>query len=247
MIELSKTGKQERELFRFSAMAGLLSGALLLIAMVFVATMVPPEPTELAQWAQRFPDVQMKRIIENGIYLVGLLMAIPLMLGMLVSLRSSSLTYALTGATFIILGISAMAISSTPHVAHAPLSKLYHAAEATAQTKVSISLMWQATWGVFNAMLYVGFLIVSVGLITIGLASFKSPLYGKGFSWIVVALGTAGLVSAVLQIMDPASAVGGITYLCFIAAVLVFGWKLFTISRADQKHIDLAGLDQAGN
>jgi len=245
MNELLKSTEQDREVFRHSGIAGLLAGALLLIAMAFVAAMLPPDPEELTQWVNRFPDLKTTRIIENGTYLAGLILAIPLFLGIFWSLRKTSLAFALTGTALTILGISAMTISSTPHVAHSPLSTLYHTAESTAASQATLGLMWQATWGVFNAMLYVGFLIVSTGLIALGIATFKSPFYGKGISWLVVALGTAGLIAAVLQIIDPVSPIGGVSYIACIAAVLLLGWKLFTLSRIDKAKVGQSGTDQA--
>ncbi|MCG3210700.1 MAG: hypothetical protein FOGNACKC_04331 [Anaerolineae bacterium] len=157
--------EQEKKVLHWGGLAGILGGSLFILVMVFVGVFVPPDPDNLAAWVTRFPDIRAARVVENGIYLMALILEVPLFLALYVALRKTSLAPALFGSIIGILGLAAMIVSTTPHVAHAPLSDLYHAPGATPADQATIALLWQATWGVFNAMLYIGFFVVPIGLI----------------------------------------------------------------------------------
>jgi hypothetical protein len=47
-----------------------------------------------------------------------------------------------------------------------------------------------------------------------------------------VALGAVGLVAAVLQMVDPSSMIGALSYLAYLIFCLVLGWKVYSVSRA---------------
>jgi hypothetical protein len=227
----SQMSKQERSVLRWGGLAGILGSIIFIIAMVFANVFVGPDPKNLAEWVSRFPDIQFARVIENGVYLVALLLEIPLFLAVFWALRKTSLAPALFGSVLGIAGLVSMIVSATPHVAHAPLSELYHASGASPETQATIAIVWQATWGVFDAPLYVGFFVVMIGLILLGAAMFGSPAFGKGLSWMSVLLGAVGFVGAVLQMIDPASFVGVLSYCSFIIFFFVMGRKIHSLSK----------------
>jgi len=148
------------------------------------------------------------------------------------ALRKTSLAPALFGSVLGLVGLVVMAVSTTPHVAHAPLSDLYHAPGATPADQATLALLWQATQGIFDAMLYVGFVVVPIGLITLGVAMLGAPAFGKGFGGLSVVLGVVGLVAAVLQLVDPSSMIGAGSYFACLIFYLVMGWKVYSLSRA---------------
>jgi len=123
-----------------------------------------------------------------------------------------------------------MAISATPHVAHSTISELYHTG-TTPETQEVLGLLWDATWGIFDAPLYVGFLVGMIGFALLGLAMLQTPAFGKVFGWISLVLGLAGFVAAVLQLMDPASLVGAISFFVYIILYFVLGSKVFRLSK----------------
>ncbi len=225
--------EQEKSVLRWGGLAGMMGGILFILAMVQVAVFVPPDPTDLAEWVIRFPDVKAARVVENIIYLTALILEIPLFLALFWGLRKTSLAPALFGSVLGILGLAAMAISATPHVAHAPLADLYHAPGVTPADQAALALMWQATWGIFDAMLYVGFFVVPIGLIFLGLGMLRTPAFGKGFGGVSLALGLVGLVTAVLQMSDPASMIGAGSYFAIIIFCLVLGGKVYSVSRKE--------------
>ena len=163
--------------------------------------------------------------------LVASIFEIPLFLALYWSLRRTSLAPALFGSVLSILGLTVMMAGATPHVAHTPLSDLYHASGATPADQATLALMWQATWGVFWAQLYIGFFVVPIGIILLGAAMFVAPTFGMGFGVVSMGLGVAGLVAAMLQMVDPASMIGAATYFACVIFYLILGWKVYSLSR----------------
>jgi hypothetical protein len=226
--------EQEISVLRWGGLAGMLGGILFILTwVVIIAGPVGMEdPADLAEWVKRFPDIKAARALENVIYLVALLLEVIFFLALFRALRRTSLAPALFGSVLGILGLVVFAAGTLPHVAHAPLSDLYHAPGATPEDQATLALLWQATWGIFDAMLYVGFFIVPVGLILLGVAMRGAPAFGKGFGGVSVVLGAVGFVAAVLQIVDPSSMIGAGSYFAILIFYLVLGWKVYSLSRA---------------
>ena len=233
MDDLQKM-EQEKSVLRWGGLAGMLGGILFILTWVVVIAgpVGMEDPVDLAGWVTRFPDIRAARIVENGLYLVALILEVTLFLALYRALRRTSLAPALFGSVLGILGLAVMVVSATPHIAHAPLSDLYHAPGATPGDQATIALLWQATWGIFDAMLYVGFFVVPIGLIALGVAMFGAPAFGKGFGGVSVALGVVGLVAAVLQMIDPSSMIGAGSYFACLIFYFVLGWKVYSLSRA---------------
>ncbi|MBV7337497.1 hypothetical protein KFU94_56565 [Chloroflexi bacterium TSY] len=105
--------------------------------------LVGDDPPTLAESVTRFPEVKMFRVIENLTYLLGLVLQVPLFLALYRALRKTSLAPALFGSALGILGLCALVVSTTPHVAHARLADLYNAPGATPADQATIALMWQ--------------------------------------------------------------------------------------------------------
>ncbi|MCP3677532.1 MAG: hypothetical protein GY721_08085, partial [Deltaproteobacteria bacterium] len=231
MNDLQKM-EQEKSVLRWGGLAGMLGVFLFVLVWVVVGVFIPSDPADLAGWVTRFPDIRAARIVENGIYLVALILEVPLFLALYRALRKTSLASALFGSILGILGLVVMMVGSIPHIAHASLSDLYHAPGATPVDQATLALLWQATWGIFDAMLYVGFFVVPVGLIVLGVAMLGAPAFGKGFGGVSVVLGVVGLVAAVLQMVDPASMIGAGTYFACVIFYLILGWKVYSLSRA---------------
>lgn len=212
---------QDSKVLKWGGFSGIIGSVLLLLVMVFVAVFIGmEEPGSLGEWVERFPSIHMARVIENILYLSGLLLQIPLFLALFWALRKESLAPALFGTAVGIVGLVPMIASATPHVAHAPLADIYLAGAASAEVQEAIGVMWQATWGVFNAPLYVGFFVVPVGIFVFGIAMFGSSAFGRGLRWLSVVLGCVGVIAAVLQMIDPVSPAGIICY----AVLIVFGF-----------------------
>ena len=229
----SKRAEQERSILRWGGLAGMVGG--LLFILTWVVVIVGPvgmeDPADLAGWVTRFPDIRAARVVENGIYLVAVILGVTLFLALYRALRKTSLASTLFGSALGILGLVVIMVGALPYVAQAPLSDLYHAPGATPADQATLALLWQAIWGIFDAMLYVGFFVVPIGLILLGVAMLGTPAFGKGFGGVSMGLGGIGFVTAVLQMIDPASMVGALSFLGMILFFLVLGWKVYSLSR----------------
>ena len=230
-MNYSQMIEQEKSVLRWGGLAGILGSIILVLVMVFVAVAIGPGPDDLNDVVVRFPDIHMLRIIENCVYLVGLLLEILLFLALFYALRKDSLALALFGSALGIVGLISMAISATPHVAHHPLSEIFQAAGTTAEAQEAIAIMWQGTWGVFNAPLYVGFFVVPLGIILLGMAMFGASDFGKGLGWMSVVIGVLAFVAAISQMIDPAGDIGALSYIAPIIFYFVLGIKTYRLSK----------------
>jgi len=231
MIDLQKM-EEERSVLRWGGLAGILGGIIFILVFVIVIAFVGPDPAEPEGLVMRFPDVRAARTVENSLYLVVLILWVTHFLALYRALRGTSLASALFGSVLSILGLVVLAAGALPHVATAPISDLYHAPGATPQDQATLVLLWQATEGIFDALLIVGLLLLPIGLIALGVAMLGAPAFGKGFGGVSVVLGVAGVVAASVLLVDPLSPIAVVGVLALIVFHLVLGWKVYSLSRA---------------
>ncbi|MDM8526921.1 hypothetical protein QUF58_01810 [Anaerolineales bacterium HSG24] len=224
--------EQEKSVLQWGGLAGILGGILFIIVFAVVFGFVGEEPVELEEWVMRFPDVRAARTVENGLYLLVFIFWIPHFLALYRALKETRLAPALFGSVLGILGLTVLAAGSLIHVATDPLSDIYHASGATPADQAALALMWQATWGIFDALLFAGLGIVSVGLTLLGVAMFGSPAFGKGFAWFSLIIGVIGIVATVVLLIDPDSPIAILNIFGLIIFHLVIGWKTYSLSRA---------------
>jgi hypothetical protein len=222
---------QEKSVLRWGGLAGILGGIILILSMLVAVVFIPADPPSFSELVARFPDVQMLRVAENVSYLLGLVLGIPLLLALFWSLRKTSLAPALFGSALGIVGLIGMIVSATPHVAHSPLSEIYHTIGTTLEAQETLGLIWQATWGIMDAPLYVGFFVGMLGFTLLGVAMFASQEFGKGLRWVSVVLGAAGFVAALLQLIDPASDIGALSFFAYIIFYIILGIKIYRLSK----------------
>jgi magnesium-transporting ATPase (P-type) len=124
--------EQESSVLRWGGLSGMLGGIVFILTLVVVLAgpVGMEEPADLAGWVTRFPDVFAARVVENMMYLMALILEVALFLALYRALRRTSLAPALCGSVLGILGIAVMMVGALPHVAHAPLSDLYHSSFA---------------------------------------------------------------------------------------------------------------------
>ena len=223
--------EQEKSVLRWSGLAGILGGILFILSMIVAEGLIPPAPSDLTELVARFPDIHMLRVAENGLYLLGLVLGVPLFLTLLWTLRKTGLAPALFGSSLGIVGLIGMIVSATPHVGLYPISELYQTTGFTPEAQVTLGLMWEATWGMFNAPLYVGFFVGMIGFTFIGVAMLNSQTYSKGLSWVTVVLGAAGVIASFFQMVDPASFVGVVPFFGYIIFYFILGRKVYSLSK----------------
>lgn len=224
---------QEKSILKWGGMTGIIGGLALILSMIVAVGFVPAEPPTLAELVARFPDVLLLRVAENLFYLLGLVAGIPLVLSVFWSTRKTSLAPALFGSALAIVGLVSMIVMATPHVAHNRISELFQMADTTPAAQETLGLLWQATWGITDTSLYVGFFVGTLGFLLIGIATFGSADYGKVIRWVCVVLGALGFVAATLQFITPSSDYGAVSFITFIILYFVLGVKIFRQAKTD--------------
>ena len=224
--------EQEKSVLRWGGLAGILGAIILILVFVIVIVFVRPDLTEPGGWVIRFPDIRAARTVEKSLYLVTLILWVTHFLALYRALRGKRLAPALFGSVLSILGLVVLAAGALPHVATAPLSDLYHAPGATPADQATLVLLWQATQGIFDALLIVGLTLLPIGLIALGVAMLGTPTFGKGFGRMSVVLGVAGVVAASVLLVDPHSPIAVVGIFALIVFHLVIGWKVYSLSRA---------------
>jgi hypothetical protein len=227
-----KAMDEEKSVLRWGGLAGIL-GAIIFV-LVFVVVIGEPHelPLGLGRVRSHEHDIRAARTVEDGLYLVVLILWVAHFLALYRALRGASLAPALFGSVLGIVGLGVQATGALPHVATAPISDRYHAPRSTPEDQATLVLMWQATEGIFDALFGVGLLLVPIGFIALGVAMLGVPAFGTGFSGVSVVLGVVGVVAASVLLVDPLSLSAFVGVLALIVFHLVVGWKVYSLSRA---------------
>jgi hypothetical protein len=216
--------------------AGVLGSIVFIAVFAIVGLFVGADPAEPEGFVIRHPDIRAARIAENGLYLLVLVLWIPHFLALYRALRPTRLAPAYFGSILGILGLVLLAAGALVHVATDPISDLYHAPGATPEDQATLVLIWQATQGIFDALLVTGLLLAPIGLIGLGLAMFEAPLFGKSIGGVSVGLGVLGIVAA-SSLLVTVSPIAIVTVFALIVFHLVVGWKLYSTTRASERGV----------
>ena len=216
---------------RWGGLAGMSGSVLMLLVFGIVATFVGMDPLGPEASVTRFPDIRAARTVENSLYLVVLVLWVMHFLALRAALRPTSPAPARFGSALGVVGLVVLAAGALPHVATAPISDLYHAPGATPGDQATLVLVWQATQGIFDALLVTGLVIVPMGIVALGLAMPAAPGFGRRVGRIIVALGAVGLASAAASLVE-VSSLGVLGVLALVVFHLVLGWKVHRLARA---------------
>lgn len=216
---------------RWGGLAGILGGLLFIFVFVFVGVVVGADPTGPAGAISRFPEIRGLRTIENGLYLVVLVLWISHFAALYRALLHSSPAPALFGSVLGVVGLGVMAVGALPHAVSVPIADLYHASGATPADQASLVVAWQAMQALFNALLVTGLVILPFGLVGIGMAMLRSPEFGTRFGWATMALGMFGAGTAVALLIDPPSFIAVIGVFALIAFHMAVGWRMVRLAR----------------
>ena len=222
--------KQEKDVLRWGGLSGMLGSIFLIASMAIVITMMPPDPATWEEWITRFADIKTTRILENTVYLTGVILWVPAFPALYYALRRTNLAFALFGSVLGILGLVVLMVGALPHIGVMPLADIYYAPETTLADKATLGLLWQGSQAIHESSLAVGILVVPIAMLVLGMAMFGSPAFGKVFAGISILLGIAGIFGAIVNIIN-LSVMGAIPVFAIIIFNFVMGWKLFSLSR----------------
>jgi len=223
--------QQEKSVLRWGGLAGILGGVLFILVFVIVGVFVGADVAEAEGWIIRFPEIRGARTVENSLYLLVLILWVMHFLALYRALRGTSLAPALFGSVLGIVGLTVIAAGALPHVATLPLSNLYHAPGATPEDQATLVLLWQATQGIFDALLITGLAIMPISLIVLGMGMLATLAFGKSYGGVSIVLGVLGVAAAVVMLVDPASPIAAVGIFALIIFHLVLGWKVYRLSR----------------
>ncbi|WP_407343168.1 hypothetical protein [Pengzhenrongella phosphoraccumulans] len=220
--------QEDRTVLRGGGLAGVLGSVVILVVFaivaVFVGTFAGPEAEVAA-----YPDVQVARTVENGLYLVALVAWAVSFAGLYRALRATSPASALYGAVLGIVSMVVLAAGALPHVVTSTISDLYHAAGTTPAERADLVVAWQASQSVINSLLVVGLVIAPLAVLLLGVAMVRTPAFGTRLGRGVVGLGVAGAAAAVVLVAVPGSPVGVVGILVLVVFHLVVGWRLLRL------------------
>jgi hypothetical protein len=226
MMEQSQYVEQERSVLKWGGLAGMVGSLVLVIVFVIVGVVSGSPPNE----PMDFPGIRVARTFEDGLYLLVMVLWIPLFLALYRALRHERLAPALFGSALGIVGLVILAAGALPHITTLAVSDLVHAPGATISNEAALEL-WKAAYAVFDALLVVGLILATIGVICLGAAMIKNPKFGKGLGWTSVVLGVAGVIGASVPLWNPDSAAPVLAMAALIIFCAASGWKTYRASR----------------
>jgi len=228
--EEKKSTDQEKSVLRWGGLAGMVGGVVSIFVPVVLAVFVPLAPAGPAGLVSRFPDARTAIAVGNGIDFVATILLTVLIIAVSWALRRTSVAPALFGGILSLLGLGVFFVESSTQVAFDPISNLYHAAGATANQS-TFGLVWQATQGMFNQFDTAAVLLLSTGIIILGVGMVMSPTFGKGFGVVSMAVGVAGLIE--MFSFGITSVLAAIIILpLYIVLPILLGWKVYSLSKS---------------
>ena len=218
--------EQERSVLKWGGLGGMVGSIVFVIVFVIVGIFVGSDPNE----PMDFPGIRVARTFEDGLYLAVMILWIPFFLALYRALRQERLAPALFGSALGIVGLVLLAAGALPHITTLAISDLVHAPGATIDNEAALEL-WKAAYAVFDALLTVGLILATIGVICLGAAMIKNPKFGKRIGWTSVALGVAGVVASSVSLWNPDSPAPVVAMAGLIIFGAVSGWKTYRVSR----------------
>ena len=208
----------------------MLGGVLSLLFIVILVAVVPTAPTDPSALVARFPSVRLTTIVGETIYLGAVILWAILLIELYRSLCEGSRAPAVFGSGLGLIGIVSLVAGGVPAVAFSRLSDLYHSSTATPADQATLAWVWQGTQAIFNETDTMGFILLVLGYILLGVAMLRHASFGKAYGMISILLGFVGLVGISLFSVDSAS-YAPFGLIIFVILPLLLGWKVYSLSR----------------
>lgn len=218
-------------MLRWGGLVGMLGGVLFIVsAIALVTSSFSTAPADPAGLVMKFPDIRTAVAVAETIDLLAVVSWAFLFVTLYRALRGASHAPALLGSVIGVLGLAMLLVGAITYVAFDPISSLYHAPGVTPAMQASLVNTWEGIQGLFNETDTVGFFLMSVGFIALGLPMRKAPAFGRYLGAATSVLGVAGVVGISLFSVTSAS-FGIFGVLIFVVLPILLGWKVFRLSR----------------
>ncbi|MBT8207950.1 MAG: hypothetical protein KJO18_06730 [Acidimicrobiia bacterium] len=226
----------DAQLTRWGGVAGVAGAGLLISSALVVGVLGLPDASDVETLTD-FANIETGRIVEHFLYL-GALMGFALHLFVLGRLLwNSHPAAALFGTVVAGFGFLTMAASSLLHVSTSPLAELYTDPGATPEDLQAIESAWFGAQSVFDTMLLTGVLLVPIGIVFLGIAMQRTPLFGTRLTGLTFALGFSGIIGATIAVIDPDSLFAAVSLLAIAVFHLATGWRTFKL--ANESTVDI--------
>jgi Domain of unknown function (DUF4386) len=223
---------EDRSVLRWGGLAGIVGGIVFILVPITLFGFLPPTPADPAGLVMRFPDVRTTIAVGNGLDFVSNILVLALLVALYRALRGSSPAPALWGTLLSILSLGVLFTESATQIAFDPISNLYHAPGAIPAQQATLVLMWQATQGMFNELDTAAVLLLSAGIIVLGVAMFKAPAFGRSYGGLTVVLGAASVVAGFF--FGTTSLVAAVVVVpVFIVLPILLGRKVYRLSKVE--------------
>jgi hypothetical protein len=225
-MDLTRQVEQERGVLKWGGIGGMVGSAVLVVVFVIVGVFVGSNPNE----PMGFPGIRVARTFEDTLYLAVMVLWILLFLALYRALRQERLAPALFGGVLGVVGFVILAAGALPHITTLAVSDLLQAPGTTLGGQAAQEL-WKAAYGVFDALLIVGLILATIGVICLGAAMVKDPKFGRGIGWTSVMLGAAGFVASLVLLWNPDSPAAVVAMAGLIVFGAAAGSKAYRLSR----------------
>ena len=222
---------KEKSFLRWSGLAGMTAGVFFILTIFTLVEFGPSTTATPAQLVMNFPNVRTGLAVGNGFYFLVSVSLVGLALGLYRALRGISPGAAVFGTVLYVLGLGVIFVEDSTQFAFDPISNLYHAPGATPADQATLALIWQTTQGMFNKFYVAATLLLSTGLVVLGVAMIRAPAFGKVFGGLSIAFGAAQIV-AINIVSTNSAAYAPFALLAFLIFPVLFGWKLYSLSKA---------------
>lgn len=223
---------EEKRVFQIGGIAGLLAGVLFSLIIPIFVLLLPSMPGDDPDrfLGTVFPQNQWVFTLMGILALVASLLSIALFLALHRSLREVSPTYALGGLLFYFLYVGLFVFSPGELVAQLfvtpQLAGLYGAA-GTEAGMAAVVQTFHALDLVSDQLFFAGSLFVFLSAASLGVLMWRHRAYGRLYAGIALLVALVIILTLPFIVGSPGIRVP------YVPAILwlVFGWKVYTLSR----------------
>lgn len=219
----------DQQIFQTGGLAGIIGSIVFIALFPIVAFFVGEDPATLVGWVERFESIRYARVVENGGYMLALILWMAYFMALHRAAHPGHAGFALFGSGLCVVGLGVLLAGALTHVAVTPLHEIYYAESTTASEQSALVLMWQATWGMLDALLIAGFAPIAIGISMLGLAMARSPYFGKWLGGFTLIIGIFSIVAVVVLLVYPSSIMAVVNVFGLILLNLITGGRLMRL------------------
>ncbi len=216
----------ERRVLRIGAAGGILGAVILLTAALLSLVLLPTFATT-ADFLTQYGRLAATYALVNGLGVAGAFITITLFLALHRSLKETNPEYALAGLSFYIVGIALLGIAAVSTFVVVRGNAADYVAGTDAE-RTAIIAAARSTSRLLFQVSFIGSLFIVLSVLSLGAVMLANRNFGRGYGGLSLLFGALGLVVVPLSLVVPVSVVPN---LLLIVYLLVFGWRVFALSK----------------